>query len=605
MNNDLIKADLSKSIDVEKGVIEFVFISKHLTNKNSLNTNEIDSLYKLLICKDLSREVDKEKESIKIIHSSAIHTFLEQDVISDKEKKDKLFKIIEETFHYQADEKLSRLFSKNEKLQNLFNELFLKDQFFFAGSQYYAGNTGNCLGMSADFVIKFYQKLQVTLINNKQIDKDSIISTIHDIGKRFIVSSGEFGHLHESYGVLSGINSLTMLGKDNIFGKRILNTSDVVIDSEESKNTIKQFINEKLENGVYMVGLRKPDRTSLDHQSVILKQDDLVLIYDPNFGAAKIDKILDLWIKYKSHYKITELQQTVLLAGPWPEPDELSSVYQGEGKWLLKKIPEDKITETHVLNAYTKWHRPSDEFYLPKKFDNKEFMLKLLAKNAYLLTLFKKNEITDQMIEAAKKDTTHDYLHYLPDPLLSNELCWKVFNSTGYRIDSIPENWQTTEMYELALKQEGMNLKKISAKKRTQPLCEMAVKNNPTAFQFVAEKWQTTDMYERALEKDGGDITHVPKDKYTEELCLIALRSKPYAIAFIPEKWLTDEIIINTLEKFEREYYLRHLLFDERMLLALRNAPIALSKKLCENVIWANEKARDYIPEKYLKEYNL
>lgn len=71
--------------------------------------------------------------------------------------------------------------------------------------------------------------------------------------------------------------------------------------------------------------------------------------------------------------------------------------------------------------------------------------------------------------------------------------------------------------------------------------CEVAVKNNGSALEFVPKNLRTPELCKLALDQDGEALAFVINQ--TEDLCALAVTSTPYALQYVQEKFMTPKVI--------------------------------------------------------------
>ena len=92
------------------------------------------------------------------------------------------------------------------------------------------------------------------------------------------------------------------------------------------------------------------------------------------------------------------------------------------------------------------------------------------------------------------------------------------------------------------------NLKSIPFEFRTIELCEIAVTQNGLNLEFVPKALRTKELCEIAVEKNGWQLQHVPKDFKTIELCEVAVSNSGWALEFVPEEFKTLELCKYAIE---------------------------------------------------------
>jgi hypothetical protein len=115
----------------------------------------------------------------------------------------------------------------------------------------------------------------------------------------------------------------------------------------------------------------------------------------------------------------------------------------------------------------------------------------------------------------------------------------------------IPLEYQTKELYELAVQNNGLAIMFVPEKYRTKELCKMAIKKNIYAIEWIPEEYQTKELYELAVQQNGKALSHVPDEFKTKELCKLAVKQNGNNLRFVP-----DEL------KSELQHYLQETSFE-------------------------------------------
>ena len=124
-------------------------------------------------------------------------------------------------------------------------------------------------------------------------------------------------------------------------------------------------------------------------------------------------------------------------------------------------------------------------------------------------------------------------------------------------LSKIPKAFQTYEMLMFVCKHDGYALKYASKKLITPELCEVSVKQNGNAleyipsfiFDIVDDSW-VIQMFEYAVESNGCSLKYIPEEFINEELVIKAIKSKEtkdwdeyeYPILYVPKKYRSHDI---------------------------------------------------------------
>ena len=93
----------------------------------------------------------------------------------------------------------------------------------------------------------------------------------------------------------------------------------------------------------------------------------------------------------------------------------------------------------------------------------------------------------------------------------------KKVTEDEYNLKSIPFEFRTIELCEIAVTQKGLNLEFVPKALRTKELCEVAVSNYGYALQYVPEDLRTFEISGIAVANEDWALQFVPEE-FQEEL---------------------------------------------------------------------------------------
>ena len=148
-------------------------------------------------------------------------------------------------------------------------------------------------------------------------------------------------------------------------------------------------------------------------------------------------------------------------------------------------------------------------------------------------------------MEAIKTDP--DALRYIPQEMLSEELCLDVVKRNGHVLKYIPQHLQTEEMCIEALTNDFHALKYIH--EHTENITNEAIKifrSDPIkhVYDFKHLKFQPEDLCWLLINHDVECIMHIPNP--TEEMCMFCIEKECNVLRYIKNK--TDKICFKALE---------------------------------------------------------
>jgi hypothetical protein len=135
---------------------------------------------------------------------------------------------------------------------------------------------------------------------------------------------------------------------------------------------------------------------------------------------------------------------------------------------------------------------------------------------------------------------------YVHDEFITYELCSKAIECCDSAICSIKPSLLTKqEYYYLCLQsvsENGWNMKYIPQEIQTQELCDAAIKAICWGYKYCLEKFKTYENSFSAVKRNGQIIEYVPKKLINYELCEAAAKSRYPCLNLIPKEFLTKEI---------------------------------------------------------------
>ena len=135
---------------------------------------------------------------------------------------------------------------------------------------------------------------------------------------------------------------------------------------------------------------------------------------------------------------------------------------------------------------------------------------------------------------------------YVRDEFITYELCSKAIECCESAICSIkPSLLSKDEYYNLCLQsvsKNGWNMQYIPQEIQTQELCDTAVKAICWGYKYCLEKFKTYENSFSAVKRNGQIMEYVPKKLIDYEMCEAAAKSRYPCLNHIPKEFLTKEI---------------------------------------------------------------
>jgi hypothetical protein len=135
---------------------------------------------------------------------------------------------------------------------------------------------------------------------------------------------------------------------------------------------------------------------------------------------------------------------------------------------------------------------------------------------------------------------------YVNDEFITYELCAKAIENCESAICSIKPNLLSKqEYYHLCLQsvsENGWNMQYIPQEIQTQEFCDAAVKSICWGYKYCLEKFKTYENSFSAVKRNGQIIEYVPKKLIDYEMCMAAAKSRYTCLHLIPRKFITKEM---------------------------------------------------------------
>ena len=203
-------------------------------------------------------------------------------------------------------------------------------------------------------------------------------------------------------------------------------------------------------------------------------------------------------------------------------------------------------------------------------------------------------------------------LNYVPYKLRTNELCELAIKQNGKALQWIPDKYIDYNLCEMAVQQNGNSLYHVPKEYKTKELCELAVQQNGDALKWVLEHLKTKKICELAVQNNGYALRYVPMELRTEKLCKIAVKNHREALYYVPKELKTKELcelaikqdgwILQSLPKELRTKELCEIAVKQNGK-ALLWVPIKLrTKEICEIAIKQNGEALEFVHDEYREE---
>lgn len=200
-------------------------------------------------------------------------------------------------------------------------------------------------------------------------------------------------------------------------------------------------------------------------------------------------------------------------------------------------------------------------------------------------------------------------LKYVRKDLITNELCELAVNEDGLSLKYVPDNFITKELCELAVNKKGSHIEFVPDNFKTKELCTSAITNG-CKLCHVPYDLRTKELCELAVNKNGLSLEFVPDNFKTKELCELAVNKIGLALEFVPNNFKTKELCISAITNgygYSLRYVPDNLKTQDLCELAVSRNGMALqfvpndliTEELCKVAVGLTIRAHEYVPAKF------
>jgi hypothetical protein len=201
--------------------------------------------------------------------------------------------------------------------------------------------------------------------------------------------------------------------------------------------------------------------------------------------------------------KFSENMQTQLMLLDQLKPEQLKIFFTKYD--IFKSERENIILE--LVNYLLNNNITDENNNITEKFKEN------LKKNYKLLLFVPENKMTYEICMIAV-NTSSFALKYIPkDSIMTKEeyfqICKIAVTQNGLALKFVPDNNKTFDICEIAVTQNGLALEFVPDNNKTFDICEIAVTQNGLAFEFVPDNNKTFDICEKAVTQSSIALKHI------------------------------------------------------------------------------------------------
>ena len=224
---------------------------------------------------------------------------------------------------------------------------------------------------------------------------------------------------------------------------------------------------------------------------------------------------------------------------------KISAVAIGHAGECLPFIPVPHRTHEMYLRAARAEHFPfpnSSIEYLPEKVLSTELCMEAVRHDGLAYKYIPEDLWTPELCLASVSKKASS-IEYIPRSMVTKDLCECVAKKTPRSINSlVPEEFRTPELHALAEEAQAPSIALLPVEERTPEVCMAAVKRRSGELKYVPQEQKTPELCAIALEQDGANLEFVPEELTTLEMCLDVVRKWGYHLKYVPKKFQTYEV---------------------------------------------------------------
>ena len=223
--------------------------------------------------------------------------------------------------------------------------------------------------------------------------------------------------------------------------------------------------------------------------------------------------------------------------------------------------------------------------------------------SAHNLKKIPKAKQTPEMVRFACKNDGLA-LEYASKKLIDYDLCEVAVRQNGCALNYVPDKYFAEDNKEFI-----------------ETLCELAVSNNGFALRYVPENYKTKEIVERAVKTGAGSfgdywgnppIAYVPRALLTKELLALSIATTPRSLESIPKNRVTKTLAKQAVvsDGLALQFVPNRIIDKEIVSMALANNVMAIQyvpeslidQAICDRCFQENCATLSYFPEEYITE---
>lgn len=165
-----------------------------------------------------------------------------------------------------------------------------------------------------------------------------------------------------------------------------------------------------------------------------------------------------------------------------------------------------------------------------------------------ILDFFKKKPKAPQK-DYVKEIKNGANLNSVPEEFRTYEICELAMRGKRGSLKEVPLKFRDYRMCNIAVNANGANLHYVPDELKDQRMCDIAVNDHTGAYDAVPDKYKTPEMALKVAREDWEMFEYIPEKDLTYEICLIAVKKAGYLLEKVPIKFRDYKLCFTAVKR--------------------------------------------------------
>jgi hypothetical protein len=165
-----------------------------------------------------------------------------------------------------------------------------------------------------------------------------------------------------------------------------------------------------------------------------------------------------------------------------------------------------------------------------------------------ILDFFKKKPKAPQK-DYVKEIKNGANLNSVPEEFRTYEICELAMRGKQGSLKEVPLKFRDYRMCNIAVNANGANLHYVPDELKDQRMCDIAVNDHTGAYDAVPDKYKTPEMALKVAREDWEMFEYIPEKDLTYEICLIAVKNAGYLLEKVPIKFRDYKLCFTAVKR--------------------------------------------------------